>query len=230
MIQNNLDIKLLSKDKNIHFSGIGGIGMSGIASLMKLQGYKIQGSDKNSSPKLQTLKDLGIDIFKSQQDTNISSDVQLLVKSTAISESNPEIIKARTLGIPIISRADMLQYLTLDKTVIAVTGAHGKTTTTSIISHILNSANLNPSFIIGGILENTYSNYQLGTSEYFVVEADESDGSLLKLDPTYSVITNIDSEHMDFYKSIDVLEKYFSNFADNTKKQCFIWKFKFCIK
>lgn len=222
MLTNKFDFNYLTKDANIHFSGIGGIGMSGIASLMKEQGYKIQGSDKKNSPKLINMQNLGINVFTAQIESNISKDTQLLVKSTAISDDNPEITAAKQLNIPIISRAEMLQYLTKDKVTIAVTGAHGKTTTTGLIAHILNCAGLSPSFIVGGILENTNSNYNLGSGNYFVVEADESDGSLLKLDPTYSVITNIDYEHMDFYKSVEILEEYFCEFANKTKSQCLI--------
>lgn len=222
MLTSNFDFSSLSKDIGIHFSGIGGIGMSGIASLMKEKGYTIQGSDKKNSSKLDSMRNLGIKIFTSQVESNISEKIQLLVKSTAISDTNPEIIKAKQLNIPIISRSEMLQYLTKDKITIAVTGAHGKTTTTALISHILNYAGLSPSFIVGGILENTNSNYNLGSGNYFVVEADESDGSLLKLDPKYSVITNIDYEHMDFYKSVDVLEGYFCKFAEKTISKCLI--------
>lgn len=222
MLTNKFNFNYITKDASIHFSGIGGIGMSGIASLMKEQGYKIQGSDKKNSTKLINMQNSGIKIFQTQTESNISKDTQLLVRSSAISDNNPEIIAAKQLNIPIVSRAEMLQYLTKDKITIAITGAHGKTTTTGLISHILNYAGLSPSFIVGGILENTNSNYNLGSGNYFVVEADESDGSLLRLDPTYSVITNIDYEHMDFYKSVETLEKYFYKFADKTKSQCLI--------
>lgn len=213
----------INKDDMIHFSGIGGIGMSAIAKIMHEQGYNVQGSDSTVNDNVKNLIRTGINVFSSQDESNLKK-CKLLVRSSAIRETNPEIIFAKKNNIQIIQRAKMLEFLLQGKKPIAISGAHGKTTTTSMISHILTQANLDPSFVVGGIINTTSGNHHNGQGEYFVLEADESDGSISFVDPEFSVITNLDREHMDFYKSFENLELYFKNFAIKTKKKCFVSK------
>jgi UDP-N-acetylmuramate--alanine ligase len=211
-------------DKNssfIHFIGIGGIGMSGIAHLLLNKGYKVSGSDLKSSAITDKLSTLGARIFIGHSFDNIKKDCKLTVFSSAVNENNPEIIACRKQNIPIMRRADCLKELMQEKIVVAVAGAHGKTTTSSLISHILINAGLCPTVAIGGILKNIDDNAMLGDGKYFVAEADESDGSFLSYSPDYSVITNIDYEHVDFFKDLNNIRNAFYEFMENTKNCLF---------
>lgn len=184
--------------KKIHFIGIGGSGMSGIAEVLLTQGYQISGSDKNSNASTQRLIELGATIFTEHKAENIK-DVDAVVTSSAIDKSNPEYQAAFEMRIPILPRAQMLAELMRFHHGIAIAGTHGKTTTTSLVASILAHANLDPTFVIGGILNRTNVSAKLGASKYFVVEADESDASFLYFNPIISVVTNIDADHMQTY-------------------------------
>jgi len=201
------------KKYHIHFVGIGGIGMSGIAELLINLGYKVSGSDVKSSDITRRLKRLGGIIFKGHRKNHISgSDV--VVVSSAIDEKNPEVTAAREMSIPVIPRAEMLAELMRLKYSVAVAGAHGKTSTTSIIASVLEKGGLDPTVVIGGKLKSIGSNALLGHGDFIVAEADESDGSFLKMSPTIAVVTNIDREHLDFYKDLDDIKNAFLNFID----------------
>ncbi|AGF49272.1 UDP-N-acetylmuramate--L-alanine ligase [Candidatus Kinetoplastidibacterium galati] len=184
--------------KNIHFIGIGGSGMSGIATVLLNLGYCISGSDIRESEVIVQLRSMGAMINIGHKSSNVSS-AEVVVVSTAINDNNPEILTARALNIPIVSRSIMLTELMRLKKGIAVAGTHGKTTTTSLIASVLGLGGLDPTFVIGGVLNSIGSNAALGKGDYIVVEADESDGSFLNLLPVMAVITNIDSDHMDTY-------------------------------
>jgi UDP-N-acetylmuramate--alanine ligase len=199
--------------KVIHFVGIGGIGMSGIAEVLFNLGYDVTGSDIKDSETTKRLRDLGITVYIGQEAENVD-DSRVVVVSSAVSDKNPEIIEAKRRSIPVIPRAEMLAELARLKYGILVAGAHGKTTTTSLISAILAHAGLDPTVIIGGRLKATGSNARLGQGEFLVAEADESDGSFLKLSPTIAVATNIDREHMDFFKSVEALKTAFVSFLN----------------
>jgi len=191
--------------------------MSSIARILAAKGFKVSGSDIKETKNLEDLRKLGIDIYIGHSLANIK-DADLVVYSSAISQDNPEIKEAERYNIPVIKRAKMLADLMQEKRVITVTGAHGKTTTTSLISHLLLEAGLSPTVAIGGILRNLDSNAYLGESDFFVAEADESDGSFLYYNPDYSIITNIDYEHLDYYRSFDNLLEAFKKFVGNTKE------------
>lgn len=199
--------------KKIHFVGIGGIGMSGIAEVLNNMGYIITGSDIKESDTVRRLKSLGIKIFIGHSKDNID-DTDVVVFSSAVKSDNPEIIKAKSLGIPVIPRAEMLAELCRLKYSILVAGAHGKTTTTSLIATVLNEAGFDPTIVIGGKLKSLGSNARLGRGDFLVAEADESDGSFLKLSPTIAVITNIDKEHLDYFKNLRRIKKAFLEFAN----------------
>jgi UDP-N-acetylmuramate--alanine ligase len=199
--------------KVIHFVGIGGIGMSGIAEVLFNLGYDVTGSDIKDSETTKRLRDLGIKVYIGQEAENVD-DSRVVVVSSAVSDKNPEIIEAKRRSIPVIPRAEMLAELARLKYGILVAGAHGKTTTTSLVSAILAHAGLDPTVIIGGRLKATGSNARLGQGEFLVAEADESDGSFLKLSPTIAVATNIDREHMDFFKSVEALKTAFVSFLN----------------
>ena len=209
-------MKILEKNiKNkIHFVGIGGIGMSGIAEVLFSQGYKIQGSDLSSNINTKRLKKKGIKVFLGHSPKNLKG-VNILVVSSAIKNNNSELKFAKKNKILIYKRSDMLAVLMKYNETIAVTGSHGKTTTTSLISSVLESANFDPTTIIGGIVNQYKSTTRIGKSNWMVVEADESDGSLINLFPKIAVLTNINKEHMDFYKSYSNLKKYFFYFINN---------------
>ncbi len=198
---------------NVHFIGIGGIGMSGIAEVLVNLGYVVSGSDQATSYNTDKLKNLGATIFIGHNRNNIL-DASVVVYSSAVKEDNPELKKAKELGIPTIRRAEMLAEIMRLKYGIAVAGTHGKTTTTSFLATILFEAKVDPTHVIGGIVENLGGHARLGKSEFIVVEADESDGSFLLLDPILSVITNIDDDHLDFYKTEANLLKAFTEFAN----------------
>ena len=203
--------------ESYHFIGIGGIGMSGIAQLLLRGGSKVSGSDLKDSSNIKELKALGAQIFIGHNPENING-ASLVIYSSAIKENNSEIAAAKKAGIPIIKRAQALARLMVEKTVITVTGSHGKTTTTSLVSYLLLEAGLSPSVAIGGILKNIESNACLGDGKFFVAEADESDGSFLYYRPKYSIITNIDREHLDYYKEFRRELDAFREFLDNTEE------------
>jgi UDP-N-acetylmuramate--alanine ligase len=202
---------------HIHFIGIGGIGVSGIAQLALKKGDKVSGSDIRESALTRKLELLGVVVFKEHKKENVHG-VDLVVYSSAISADNPEMVEARARGIRIKRRAEFLSDLMGDKKVIAITGAHGKTTTSFLAAKLLQEAGLNPSVAVGGILREDGDNVKSGASDYFVAEADESDGTFLCYAPTYSIITNIDHEHMDFYGTFENLLSSFLTFVRRTKK------------
>ncbi len=198
----------------IHLSGIGGIGMSGIAQVLHAQGYCIQGSDIIDSPLLQILRNQGIQVFIGHAASHLE-EASCLVVSSAISFENPEIIAAEEGNIPILKRAEMLAELMRHRPSIAVSGTHGKTTTTSLVATLLDRAQLDPTVISGGIINTYSSNVRIGKGDWMVVEADESDGTLVKLPATIGIVTNIDHEHMEFFKTVDALERAFYHFVDH---------------
>ncbi|MCL4360920.1 UDP-N-acetylmuramate--L-alanine ligase [Candidatus Dependentiae bacterium] len=202
---------------HIHFVGIGGIGMSGIAKILRYQGYKISGCDQDTDQKsVEDLTKIGCQVFNGNNSPLCqSSDVDVLVYSSAIKPDNPEIKWAQEKGIPTIPRALMLAELMRTKYSIAITGAHGKTTTTSMISHILIESHKDPTVIIGGHLHSISANARLGMGDFLVAEADESDRSLLRLYPTLAVVTNIDLEHLETYKDLDDIKQTFKEFLAN---------------
>src|SRR4030043_897996 len=201
------------KVKRIHFVGIGGIGMSGIAEVLLNLGYAISGSDAQSSDTTLRLQKLGAKLSIGHDAKNVcNSDV--VVISTAVKENNPEVVEAHRKNIPVIPRAEMLAELLKMKFSVAVSGSHGKTTTTSMISTILAEGGLDPTMVIGGKLASIGSNARLGDGEIIVAEADESDGLFLKLSPTLSIITNIDREHLDYYPGIKEIKDAFVKFAN----------------
>jgi UDP-N-acetylmuramate--alanine ligase len=199
--------------QHIHFVGIGGIGMSGIAEVLHNQGYRVSGSDASNSSVLERLSSLGIETKVGHAAAHIAN-AQVLVVSSAIKANNVEVAAAREAKIPIVPRAVMLAELMRMKRGIAVAGTHGKTTTTSLVASVLGEGKLDPTFVIGGQLHTAGSNARLGTGEFFVAEADESDASFLHLSPTLAVITNIDADHMDTYEhSVEKLRQAFVDFA-----------------
>ena len=200
------------KDMHIHFVGIGGIGMSGIAEIVRQRGYKVSGCDSAQNSKiLDHLASLGCEISQGHDPSHVSN-VDVLVYSSMIRPENPEMIAAIAKGIPVIPRALMLAELMRTKYSVAISGAHGKTTTTSMISHILIEAQLDPTIIVGGILKNLSTNAQFGKGSILVAEADESDRSFLYLNPSIAVVTNIDNDHLDTYKDLDDIKQTFKNF------------------
>ncbi|MEG3123551.1 UDP-N-acetylmuramate--L-alanine ligase [Sphingomonas sp. GB1N7] len=198
----------------IHFVGIGGIGMSGIAEVMKNLGYDVQGSDVAEGYVVQGLRDKGIRVAIGHAAENIG-DAAVVVTSTAIVRSNPEVEAALERRIPVVRRAEMLAELMRLKSTVAVAGTHGKTTTTSMIAALLDAGGVDPTVINGGIINSYGSNARLGASDWMVVEADESDGSFLRLDGTIAVVTNIDPEHLDHYGSFDAVKDAFVEFVEN---------------
>lgn len=202
------------KTKHIHFVGIGGIGMSGIAELLINLGYKVSGSDLNRSATTKNLSDLGGTIYLGHKGEWVG-DADVVVTSSAIPYTNPEVVAAHDKGIPVIQRAEMLaELMRLKKFGIAIAGSHGKTSTTSMVSWILASAGLDPTIVVGGKVDSLGGNAKLGEGEFLVAEADESDGSFLKLSPVLEVITNIDLEHLDYYRDINHIKSAFLQFID----------------
>lgn len=197
----------------IHFVGIGGIGMSGIAEVLHNLGYEVTGSDIRESETIRSLRKLGIKVMIGHKPENIDN-AHVVVLSSAVSGENPEVIEARKRAIPVIPRAEMLAELGRLKYSVLVAGAHGKTTTTSLIATVLGHAGMDPTVVIGGILRATGSNARLGQGDFLIAEADESDGSFLKLSPTIAVVTNIDREHMDFFRDMDNLKEAFLSFVN----------------
>ncbi len=204
---------MFRKIQHIHLVGIGGSGMNGIAEVLLNLGYKVSGSDMNETDVIQRLRNAGGHITIGHSSSNIKG-AQVVVISSAVSAHNIEVVAARSASIPVIQRAEMLAELMRLKYGIAIAGAHGKTTTTSMISSILASAGLDPTVVIGGKLNSLGSNAKLGQSEFLVAEADESDGSFLKLSPTIAIVTNIDAEHLDYYHDIESIRKTFLNFIN----------------
>ncbi|NWF38256.1 UDP-N-acetylmuramate--L-alanine ligase [Mariprofundus sp. NF] len=198
--------------QHIHLIGIGGIGMSGIGELLFNQGFKVQGSDVAESQNVRRLRSLGIEVAIGHAAENLG-DAQVVVVSSAIDSRNPEIAAAHLQGIPVIPRAEMLAELMRMKQGVAVAGSHGKTTMTSLIAHGMEAAGLDPTYIIGGRLTATGSNARLGASPWLVAEADESDGSFLRLSPTIAVVSNIDPEHLDHYGDFETLLEAFHTFV-----------------
>ncbi len=204
---------MFAKIQRIHFVGIGGIGMSGIAEVLLNLGYKISGSDLKSSVITQRLATLGATIFEGHQPQNVAG-AEVVVASSAVPPDNPEIAEARALHIPVIKRAEMLAELMRLKYGIAIAGMHGKTTTTSMVAAVLAAGGLDPTVVVGGRVDAMGSNARLGKSQYLVAEADESDRSFLKLSPILAVVTNIDREHMDCYRSMKDVKRAFLDFMD----------------
>ncbi len=198
----------------IHFIGIGGIGMSGIAEVMHNLGYKVQGSDIAEGYVIEGLRKRGIKVMIGHKAENLG-DAAVVVTSTAIKRGNPEVDLALETRVPVVRRAEMLAELMRLKSTVAVAGTHGKTTTTSMIAAMLDAGGIDPTVINGGIINSYGSNARLGASEWMVVEADESDGSFLRLDGTIAVVTNIDPEHLDHYGSFDAVKDAFVEFVQN---------------
>jgi UDP-N-acetylmuramate--alanine ligase len=204
---------MFAKIQRIHFVGVGGIGMSGIAEVLLNLGYKISGSDLKSSVVTQRLASLGAQTFEGHAAANIAG-ADVVVTSSAISIDNPEVAEARRLHIPVIQRAEMLAELMRLKYGIAIAGMHGKTTTTSMVAAVLAAGGLDPTVVVGGRVDAMGSNARLGKSQYLVAEADESDRSFLKLTPILSVVTNIDREHMDCYRDMRDVRRTFIEFME----------------
>src|ERR1700735_2837231 len=204
---------MFAKIQQIHFVGIGGIGMSGIAEVLLNLGYKVSGSDLKSSGVTQRLAGLGATVFEGHHAVNIAG-AEVVVTSSAIAAENPEVVEAHKLHVPVIQRAEMLAELMRLKYGIAIAGMHGKTTTTSMVASVLAAGGLDPTVVVGGRVDALRSNAGLGQSQYLVAEADESDRSFLKLSPILAVITNLDREHMDTYRDLDDVETAFLSFMD----------------
>jgi UDP-N-acetylmuramate--alanine ligase len=205
---------MLHKKHKIHFVGIGGIGMSGIAEVLLNQGYSVTGSDLHDSEATARLRALGARVFVGHEEANLAVNSTVVVVSTAVKYSNPEVLEARRRQIPVIPRAEMLAELMRTKYGVAVAGSHGKTTTTSMIAHVLSAAGLDPTMVIGGRVRSLGTNAKMGQGEFMVAEADESDGSFLFLAPTIAVVTNIDREHMDYHQTMERLTESFLNFVN----------------
>jgi len=203
----------LAKTEVIHFVGIGGIGMSGLSLIMKGKGFKVQGSDISLNKNIERLKKEKIKIFIGQKKQNLKN-ATIVVISSAIKKNNPEMVEAKRKNLPIITRGKMLAHIVSLMRNIVVVGSHGKTTTTSLVASIFQKTKLDPTIINGGVINSIKNTARLGKSEWSILEADESDGSFVHIPPTYSIITNIDREHMDFYKSMDDLKKYFVQFIE----------------
>ena len=205
----------LAKKEIIHFIGIGGIGMSGLSIIMKEKGFKVQGSDISNNKNIERLKKEKINIFLGHSKKNLKK-ATIVVISSAIKKNNPELIEAKKKNLPIIKRGKMLASLVSLMKNIVVVGSHGKTTTTSLIASIFQETKLDPTIINGGVINSIKNTAKLGKSDWSILEADESDGSFVHIAPTYSIITNIDREHMDFYKSMNDLKNYFIEFVNKT--------------
>ncbi len=215
MANGNFNVPEMRRIRRIHFIGIGGAGMGGIAEVLLNQGYQVSGSDMADNAVTQRLKQLGATVFRGHVDSNVTgSDV--VVVSTAIKPDNEELVAARAHRIPVVPRAEMLAELMRFRHGIAVAGTHGKTTTTSLLASVLAEGNLDPTFVIGGLLNSAGTNARLGSSRYLVAEADESDASFLHLQPMISIVTNIDADHMETYKGdFEELKTVFVEFLHN---------------
>ena len=218
--QSNYSLTDLAKLK-IHFIGVGGAGMSGIARIMLAKGFSISGSDKSESAMLTSLKALGAEIFIGHASQNLG-DAQMVIISSAINESNAELLAAKAKGLPIIARATALAWLMSESTSVAIAGTHGKTTTTAMLTVALQSAGLDPSFAIGGTINTAGTNAHSGTGTIFVAEADESDGSFLAYKPTGAIITNIELDHVDHFPNEDAVFAVFEQFVSSIKQGGFL--------
>src|SRR5450755_3314872 len=198
----------------IHFVGIGGIGMSGIAEVLCNLGYTVQGSDASEGANVARLRDKGITITVGHKAENIDG-ADVLVVSSAIKRDNPELIAARARRLPVVRRAEMLAELMRLKSCVAIAGTHGKTTTTSLVAALLDAGKLDPTVINGGIIEAYGTNARLGAGNWMVVEADESDGTFLKLPADIAIVTNVDPEHLDHFKTFDAVQEAFRAFVEN---------------
>ena len=211
----NFQAPEMRRIRRIHFVGIGGSGMSGIAEVLLNQGYEISGSDISASPNVRRLTEAGAEIFLGHSESNIEN-ADVVVKSSAVTIENPEIASARERGIPVVRRAEMLAELMRYRHGIAIAGTHGKTTTTSLITAILAEDGLDPTFVVGGRVNSVGTNAKLGGSSYLVAEADESDASFLHLQPMVSVVTNIEEDHMETYGfDFEVMKKTYIEFLHN---------------
>ncbi|PYS50189.1 MAG: UDP-N-acetylmuramate--L-alanine ligase [Acidobacteria bacterium] len=200
--------------QQIHFVGIGGIGMSGIAEVLVNSGFNVSGSDLKSSEVTKRLESMGVKFTEGHRAENVG-DADVVVRSTAVREDNPEIVEARKRSIPVIPRAEMLaELMRLKPHSVAVAGSHGKTTTTSMVATVLGYADLDPTVVVGGVVKSFGSNARIGQSDLMVVEADESDRSFLMLTPTIAIVTNIDREHMEYYDGMDDVRECFSRFVN----------------
>jgi UDP-N-acetylmuramate--alanine ligase len=204
---------MFEKYRVIHFVGIGGVGMSGIAEVLFNLGYEVKGSDIRASETTGRLEAMGISVYIGHRAENLGN-AHVVVISSAVSQDNPEVAAAKRLSVPVIPRAEMLAEIARLKYSILVAGSHGKTTTTSLVSTVLGNGGFDPTIIIGGKLKGIGSNARLGTGRFLVAEADESDGSFLKLSPTIAVVTNIDREHMDYFKDMQSLKEAFLSFIN----------------
>src|SRR5277367_4953344 len=204
---------MFAKAQRVHFIGIGGIGMSGIAEILLTLGYAVSGSDLRQSSITDRLGTLGATVFQGHAAANVVGS-GVVVTSSAVNEQNPEVVEARQRKIPVIQRAEMLAELMRLKYGIAVAGMHGKTTTTSMIATVLAAGGLDPTVVVGGLVDALGSNARLGKSQYLVAEADESDRSFLRLSPILAVVTNLDREHMDCYRDMADVENAFLEFMD----------------
>ena len=204
---------MMRKTNHIHFVGIGGVGMSGIAEVLLTLGYTVSGSDLARSDTTQRLQQLGATVYQGHAAPHVQG-ADVVVTSSALAADNPEVLRARQLHIPVIPRAEMLAELMRMKYGIAIAGTHGKTTTTSLIATVLAYGDLDPTAVIGGRLNSWGANAQLGQGEYLVAEADESDGSFLRLSPTIGVVTTVDAEHLDFYGNLEAIKDAFVQFIN----------------
>src|SRR3954454_6706156 len=198
----------------VHFVGIGGIGMSGIAEILHNQGYKVRGSDSAENPNVQRLRAMGIEVAIGQSADNLK-DASVVVISSAIKKGNPELAAARSRGLPVVRRAEMLAEIMRFKNAVAIAGTHGKTTTTTLVAALLDAANYDPTVINGGIINAYGTNARLGAGDWMVVEADESDGTFLKLPADIAIVTNIDAEHLDHFKTFAAVQDAFRDFIEN---------------
>jgi len=205
----------IASNEVIHFIGIGGIGMSGLAQIMKNMGFTVQGSDQNKNKNIERLNKSGIKVCIGHNQKNLKK-ATLVVISSAIKKNNNELKLAKIKKLPVFTRGEMLANIVSLKKNIVITGSHGKTTTTSLVANILQEAGLDPTIINGGVINSMKNSAQLGKGDWAVIESDESDGSFLKLPVTYSVVTNIDKEHLDFYENFERLKKSFCSFIDKT--------------
>ena len=203
----------LAKTEVIHFVGIGGIGMSGLSLIMRGMGFNVQGSDVKNNKNIDRLKKNKIKILINHTKANIKN-ATILVVSSAIKENNAELIEARKKQLPVYKRGEMLAHIVSLTKNIVVTGSHGKTTTTSLLAAIFSKTKLDPTIINGGVLNSLNNSAKLGKSDWCILEADESDGSFIYVSPTYSIVTNIDREHMDYYKSMSDLKNLFIKFIN----------------
>jgi UDP-N-acetylmuramate--alanine ligase len=207
-------MKLPPKLGPIHFIGIGGIGMSGIAEVMCTLGYTVQGSDAADNTNVKRLREKGVTVEIGHKAENVG-DAEVVVVSTAIRRDNPELVAAREKRLPVVRRAEMLAELMRLKTCVAIAGTHGKTTTTSLVAALLDGGGFDPTVINGGIINAYGTNARMGKSDWMVVEADESDGTFLKLPADYAIVTNIDAEHLDHFKTYDAIKDAFRSFIEN---------------